>query len=87
MTGPAGDLPGFYWDEEKCRYFKIEKGHKLPESMMPYSAENIKKAERLAKVGESPFLRFSQHYQSILPTACPKGQFGMSDCCDAVEIP
>ncbi|KAF2024013.1 hypothetical protein EK21DRAFT_79675 [Setomelanomma holmii] len=44
MNGQA--IPGFYWDAEKKKYFKIQTAAAAREQNLKYSAENIKKNER-----------------------------------------
>jgi hypothetical protein len=43
-----GNIPGFYFDEEKQKYFKIQANHLLPE-FAKYSKGKVEREERLAK--------------------------------------
>lgn len=44
----APQLPGFYFDEEKKKYFKIQPNHIAP-SNAKYSSSNVKHEQHLAK--------------------------------------
>ncbi|KAI0096529.1 hypothetical protein F4814DRAFT_434983 [Daldinia grandis] len=39
---PPREIPGYYWDEDKKRYFKIEQGKTAP-SNAPWSSDSVKK--------------------------------------------
>jgi hypothetical protein len=39
---PVAEIPGFYYDPEKRKYFKIQKNHTV-QTGSPYSAETVKK--------------------------------------------
>jgi hypothetical protein len=43
-----GNIPGFYFDEEKQKYFKIQANHLLPE-FAKYSKGNVEREKRLTK--------------------------------------
>ncbi|KAI9883848.1 MAG: plasma membrane H+-ATPase [Watsoniomyces obsoletus] len=45
---PPGEIPGFYYDEEKKKYFKILRNHLAPPDA-PYSRESIKQKARETK--------------------------------------
>ena len=49
---PAPSLPGFVYDEEKKRYFKIEPNHRSHSTK--YTKDAIQKREQEAKVRPSP---------------------------------
>jgi hypothetical protein len=44
-----GNIPGFYFDEEKQKYFKIQANHLLPAFANKYSKGNVEQEKRLAK--------------------------------------
>ncbi|KAH8723559.1 hypothetical protein GQ44DRAFT_309964 [Phaeosphaeriaceae sp. PMI808] len=48
MNGQA--IPGFYWDPEKKKYFKIQSATASRDLNLKYSAQNIRKAEREERV-------------------------------------
>ncbi|KAF2478740.1 hypothetical protein BDY17DRAFT_328261 [Neohortaea acidophila] len=43
-----GDLPGYYWDEDKKRYFKIQANHLVPEAAK-YAKGNVNQERRISK--------------------------------------
>lgn len=48
MNGQA--IPGFYWDPEKNKYFKIQSANASRDLNLVYSAQNIRKKERDERV-------------------------------------
>ncbi|KAH7074001.1 hypothetical protein BKA63DRAFT_416454 [Paraphoma chrysanthemicola] len=48
MNGQA--IPGFYWDPEKKKYFKIQSAAASRDQNLKYSAQNIRKNERRERV-------------------------------------
>jgi WD40 repeat protein len=48
MNGQA--IPGFYWDPEKNKYFKIQSANASRDLNLKYSAQNIRKKERDERV-------------------------------------
>lgn len=43
-------IPGFYFDAEKGKYFKISKTHSAPPSQAKYTAQNVRKELKKATV-------------------------------------
>ncbi|KAF2652836.1 hypothetical protein K491DRAFT_760114 [Lophiostoma macrostomum CBS 122681] len=62
------ELPGFYWDSEKKRYFKVLPGYKAPPDAK-YSKENIKKQREAdkAKMKEDSHLRQRRKQTVMVP--------------------
>ncbi|KAF1917835.1 hypothetical protein BDU57DRAFT_514303 [Ampelomyces quisqualis] len=48
MNGQA--IPGFYWDPEKKKYFKIQSATASRDANLKYSAQNIRKREKQERV-------------------------------------
>ncbi|KAI1447441.1 hypothetical protein F5Y02DRAFT_379272 [Annulohypoxylon stygium] len=42
-SAPPKEIPGYYWDPEKNRYFKETKNHLATRSDAPWSSDNVKK--------------------------------------------
>ncbi|KAL6881862.1 hypothetical protein HDV57DRAFT_497548 [Trichoderma longibrachiatum] len=51
MSDSPREIPGFYWDPEKKRYFKIEKSQTAP-STAQWSTSSVKRRERESHVAE-----------------------------------
>jgi hypothetical protein len=51
MNGQA--IPGFYWDAEKKKYFKIQSAAAARDQNLKYSAENIRKKARNERVQDA----------------------------------
>jgi hypothetical protein len=43
-----GNIPGYYWDEEKKKYFKITADHAV-ESRQKYTKSNVRHEKQVAK--------------------------------------
>lgn len=77
-----GNIPGMYWDEEKKKYFAVQKNHKATSKDAKYTQENVtklnkqKKADKRARkrqkiedvqlIKRNSLLRSSLHYRSQL---------------------
>lgn len=77
-----GNIPGMYWDEEKKKYFAVQKNHKATSKDAKYTQENITKVKKQKKEDErarkrqkiedvqlikrNNVLRSSLHYRSQL---------------------
>ncbi|EUC36341.1 hypothetical protein COCCADRAFT_88542 [Bipolaris zeicola 26-R-13] len=53
-------IPGFYWDPEKKKYFKIQSQNAARGLDLRYSAENIRKAEHKEKIQKAAAARSSK---------------------------
>lgn len=43
-----GNLPGYYWDEDKQKYFKIQANHQVPTDAK-YAKTSVKREDRAKK--------------------------------------
>ncbi|KAI1460783.1 hypothetical protein F4805DRAFT_342848 [Annulohypoxylon moriforme] len=46
-SGSPPEIPGYFWDPKKGRYFKIEKNHHAPRDDAPWSSDNVKKRKHI----------------------------------------
>lgn len=79
------ELPGFYWDAEKKKYFKIQSANASRDLNLKYSAQNIRKKEREdtiqaaanAHVQRTRKERIVRHHASTLSQICQERELGL----------
>ena len=54
----APNMPGFYFDQAKGKYFQIQPNHIAPKGSK-YSEQSVKKEKEATHVGTTPFRNFS----------------------------
>ncbi|KAI8943361.1 hypothetical protein NX059_001376 [Plenodomus lindquistii] len=78
-------IPGFYYDEAKKKYFKIQSANASRHLDLRYSAENIRKRERVDKIKEAAAARVSKtrkervvrHHANNLTNTCIEREIGL----------
>lgn len=51
------NIPGYYFDPEKKKYFRIQNSHTAPPSQAKYTKDNVRKQEEKAKAEKSILYR------------------------------
>lgn len=54
------EIPGFYFDKEKKKYFKIQNPHTVPPPGSKYSLENVRKEQKKEKALKDEAARLSK---------------------------